>query len=276
MNCCAIIVVYYPTDSTWHLVAVLCKSSYIGRVVIVDNTPENDRDYSILNDEKLITILNEDNMGLGYAQNQGMRVAIQEGYEWACTFDQDSRPRQSLFDKYNDYVKSDACNNVGIVSTDYFDDMTRTAKYSNKEVIHPEVVISSGSMINIPAYISIGGFKEAYFIDQIDNEFCYRMRKNGFTISVLPGTDMVHSMGNIKVHNFFGCQIVTYNQNPIRTYYRTRNIIWMMREYKDWTLTKNKIKILLKDIPRILIEEQKLRKFKMLVKGLKDGLCRSE
>ena len=83
---------------------------------------------------------------------------------------------------------------------------------------------------------------------------------------------MEHRIGNLRRVKFIK-SFYTYNQPPFRVYYRTRNIVWFIKEYReDKELHKVKIKELITDSIRIFFEDDSIGKYKQFVRGLKDGI----
>ena len=42
--------------------------------------------------------------------------------------------------------------------------------------------MTSGSLLDLSAYEAVGPFMDELFIDQVDNEFCLRLRAAGFSV----------------------------------------------------------------------------------------------
>lgn len=274
---CVIMVSYYPKERTSKAIDALLSMKEIELVIIVDNTPTDIdyfTNYSYI--KKIEVIKLKENIGIAKAQNIGINRAVELGYDWVVTSDQDTIFYEELCKKYLKYISYDyntkGFENVGLIGTDYIDIATNRPKYNNQDIIEVVETISSGSLVNTQICKQLGGMKEKYFIDQVDNEFCYRLRKCGFRIIILPQIGMEHQIGNINQRKFLWKTICTYNQAPIRTYYRTRNSIWFAREYHDTKLRTDKIKSLMFDIVRITYEKEKAKKMFMFIKGIRDGL----
>lgn len=273
INIAVLIVSYNPDERLVSSINNLKKIDAIGNILIVDNSEcENLVILKVSKESKVQVICNKKNLGIAAAQNKGMQLLNEYGFEWVLTLDHDTIIYETLINKYIDYINKNDCYDVGILCTDYYDIGTGKKKFgfNNKQEICE--TISSGSLLNVKILMKLGGMKEFYFIDQVDNEYCYRIRKNKYKIVLLPGADMEHRLGNIKVYHFLSKEFCVYNQPPIRTYYRTRNIILFMREYTDSYLWRIKRKDLLKDLVKIVFEKQRLKKYKMFIKGLIDGI----
>jgi len=268
----ALIVTYYPSNKTILNVCELSKNNLVPVILIVDNTGE---DNEVLDElakiRKVKIIKNEKNMGIAYAQNVGIKYLINESYSFVITYDQDSVIVDNPIQLFSDYIDSNDMGRIGIITSNYIDKRINKVEYDIKTPILTDVVISSGSVINIKSFVDVGGMKEYYFMDQVDNEYCYRLVNKNYDILVLPFIGMCHELGNIKMINILGFKFYTYNQNPMRTYYRTRNSIYFKSEYKDNLLKKKISRQLRIDFIKLFFEKSTFKKIKMFLKGKKDG-----
>ena len=265
------IVAYDPDDRLEKSLRRLIENDRIARIIIVDNsdTDAGNR-YGI--DARIVYIPFKANKGIAFAQNTGIELAKKEGFRWILTLDQDTIIEADLLEKYNAFIESAETDRIAVVNSDYLDINTQTLKYGNTEPISVDYVISSGSLVNIAVYEKLGPFEEAFFIDQVDNEYCYRAVRNHYRILVLPGKGFEHRLGNSKRVKLFCKSFYVYNQSPQRTYYRTRNIKWFVQKYSDDKLLKKvKTKELRRDFIRIFFEKNTIKKLNMFAKGLKDG-----
>src|SRR4051812_37127020 len=89
---CAIVVAYFPDEKfNERLQAVLPQ---VARVVVVDNTPPGSAAPkladSLKDPAKVHLISNRANLGISAALNQGLHHALEAGFKWALTLDQDT------------------------------------------------------------------------------------------------------------------------------------------------------------------------------------------
>ena len=220
-------------------------------------------------DKKVFVISNRENKGIAYAQNQALKYLKEKGCEWALMFDQDSVANKTLEKAIEWLERENNSEKNAIVGLNYYDSRIDVYASLSSSPLDVEEVISSGSFVNIKICSILGGMKEHFFIDQVDNEYCYRVKKNGYSIVLLPFVCFDHQMGNIKKHSFFGSTFYTYNQKPIRTYYRARNLVLLSNEYPE-LLKRNKVS-LRKDFFKIMFENQKMKKYYYYFKGIKDA-----
>jgi len=94
-----------------------------------------------------------------------------------------------------------------------------------------ESVITSGCLLSLRAYAAIGPFRDDFFIDYVDTEFCFRARAAGFRIIESRAPLMSHSVGAATFHTVLGSKTWTTNHSAERRYYIARNNTVMLREY---------------------------------------------
>lgn len=273
---CAIIVTYNPDDKIYDRILLIYNQ--VDKVVIIDNNSsiECKRELiKISNKLNIHLILNEENLGIARALNQGINYAIKNKYKWILTLDQDSIVDKDLVKNlkltYKFYPDK---NKVGIIGTNFIDKNTglkyRMISSATKNWLEVDEVISSGSLYPVTLFNTVGYFREDLFIDQVDNEFCLRVRLNGYKIILSTYIGMLHSMGNMSKHKFFNKQIVCYNYSPLRYYYRTRNRILLAKEYfrKDIIWSLNRVIISVKEFLKVLLyENNKKEKIKFMLLG---------
>jgi rhamnosyltransferase len=91
-----------------------------------------------------------------------------------------------------------------------------------------DFVISSGSLISLEAAQEIGPFREDFFIDAIDIEWCLRAWHKGWSVWALPELIMDHQLGRGIIALPFGLKLV--DQPPHRLYTHFRNRLALIRE----------------------------------------------
>ncbi len=93
---CAVIITHHPDKSfQTRLVDIAAQ---VALVIVVDNgsfAQELAQIHS-LTGISIHLIMNQQNLGIATAINQGLTAAIEAGYQWAITFDQDSRPASNM------------------------------------------------------------------------------------------------------------------------------------------------------------------------------------
>lgn len=275
---CAIIVSYNIGKDIYR-----CFDSVIDQVnemVIVDNASADDT-VNILRDIKkkfpnVELIENKENLGIAAALNEGAKYAIEKGHKWALTLDHDSEAENGMvgkmMDAYNNLTDKEK-ESIGIIAPNY--EIIKGLAYKEK---YPSIIataITSGQLVKTDIFKKSGFYKEDLFIECVDHEFCLRVLKRGFKTLLAPGAVLKQRIGLPQLHNIFGKKIVACNHSPERYYYIFRNSIYLYKNYflvaPIWILNNmvSSIVILLKIL---FLEENKIKKFKMILKGCADGI----
>ncbi len=227
-------------------------------------------------------IENKINLGQGKALNQGVNLAISLGFKWVLILDQDSLLNSSMVDNliqayetcpFREKVKMIGSNCVykGIGEQKY------EKENDNECFFERDVIMASGTLLSANAYKVTGGFREEFFIDSTDVDYCLRIRKNGFRIIVAYDAIMTHEVGNSReFKNILGKKVLITNHSAKRCYYMTRNGLILVREYffrePSWVLRRIAWYFVIKPALIILYEENKLQKIKYMIKGMADAL----
>ncbi len=273
----ACVVLYNPEDDVFENIA-----SYIENVAllfIVDNSTSHNKQLikklqnSFANIEY---INNNDNLGIATALNIGCNKALEEGYEWILTMDQDSK-----FINFTDYL---ACleslkntQNIAILSanTNYNEEMALPAQpicnYEEKFS-----AITSANLLNLKLFEKIGKFEDKLFIDLVDYDYCIKAQLHNFKVLYFPNIFVKHALGTVFLRkNLFTKKMRAKREhNPQRTYYFARNYLYLSKKFgKDFPKELNILKIInilfVHEVTKILLyEDQKLAKLHAKFLGL--------
>ena len=224
--------------------------------------------------EKIEYIWNGENLGIASALNIAAKKAISEEFDWLLTMDQDSIFKENSFQFLVDYVNDNKdLSKLAIVSP-FHDTVLRDGHYPNPETVEtPIIVMTSGNLVNLTAYKKIGGYKDWYFIDCVDFDFCLSLIREGYQIHQVNKSILIHELGHTEKKKFLGKTYFTDNHNYIRRYYIVRNRHYILDEFsKDFPdycaaekrCTKGEIKRI------ILFEKDKIRKLRYMLKGYRD------
>ena len=181
----------------------------------------------------------EANVGLGAAYNQIIAAASAYGFEDILLFDQDSSPPASLvanlLQNIADLDRQGLRPGVIGPTPIHPDRHAYKIPYQSREAfpIHSSCrpvafVISSGSLIRVSAYSEIGPFREDFFIDGIDLEWCFRAQAKGYSCWVSDSVRMAHRLG-IGLVRIPLLNIHLVRQPPNRIYTMIRNTLAMFR-----------------------------------------------
>ena len=277
-NVCAIVVTYSPSKGFEERLGR--TSAQVGHVVIVDNSSQGEgwervQSAALLPNASLLQ--NPVNLGIAAALNQGVCWAQSRGFKWALLLDDDSVPAPDMLATL-------------VMAFDEFPDKSRLAVIGSNRILNPgkheqpnqngwwtvsDAVITSGSLLELGAAQRIGPFREEFFMDFVDFEFCLRARSLGFKIVEVMVPTMEHSIGARKTVRLLWFRIHEFNHRPWRSYYKIRNFMFVVRKYalKDpwwifrmsWAMTKT-------TIVAIFIEESRMAKLRYTLLGVYDGL----
>ena len=251
----------------------------VQEVVVVDNGSTDLEPIRQVEKCGVKVFYNEENLGIAAALNIGMKYALERGYTWVATFDQDSKPPpefvKRLLEPHDTYPNKD---HIAILSPVYRDEATGTVFQHGEQNGEPfqEVVstMTSGNLVKADALARVGLFEEDLFIDYVDHEFCLRARKSGFRVLESRTAILNHNLGETEKYTKFGLTFHATNHSPLRRYYNARNRLVVYRRYftsePRWVLKD--VLGFFKEVSKIiLVERDKEAKLKAVGQGLLHG-----
>ncbi|MEB3311043.1 MAG: glycosyltransferase family 2 protein [Snowella sp.] len=232
-----------------------------------------------------------ENIGVAGGLKIAIQWAIENNYDFLWTFDQDSQPNpDSLEILLSEYEYLNQQNiPVGIISPTIIDSQTQKIlpndlkrayrlqsldpnsnpsafQYYREQLYQCDVVITSGSLINLQAAKQAPLPNPDLFIDGVDWDYCLKLRQQGYHICVTQKTTMQHNFGTYLTN--LNQQTPIYIYSPLRYYYINRN-----HTYLETRLSSNpfyiflsllhRLKTLLKKIIKILIFEPDHKRLKI-------------
>lgn len=267
-----VVVLYNPQSLT----VINNINSYLenlDRLLIVDNSEvynEEVLNFYKANNKVKYEYLGQ-NMGIAFALNKGIDFAKLNNASMLLTMDQDSSFKSSEFIKFKNFLREKASlyNDAIIFSprqnVPYLDGKLGIEKVNS--------VMTSGNVILLGKINEIGYFDEKLFIDSVDHEFCFRIKKHGYGVYRINDIKLEHNLGEIETKKFFNKKLYVTNHNYIRRYYITRNLFYVMKIYSNSNIRFLKFAIsnLFWSILSIsLFETDKLLKIRSIFMGLKD------
>ena len=279
-NTCAVVVTYHPEASVLEHLSSL--RSQADGLVVVDNasglaTLELLRRESETLNFRLIE--SSQNLGVAAALNTGIRWAIENKFQWVALFDQDSTIPEGYLDAMHLCVASaEDPGRIAIVAPQYRDPLEDGLYMSRfaAEDGAPLEVMTSGSLLPTWIFEKCGWFDEAFFIYQVDHEFCFRVRKCGYRVQLCESAVINHLPGSSRTHKLFGLKSVTLTDHSAgRRYYQTRNGLILAKRYQErypqWSRTTRKS--LLWDGPLAILfaEPQRWKKLAYVARGVLDA-----
>lgn len=213
---------------------------YLSRLYVISNTPgEADQHLQHLLDGlggNITFVHNSRNEGIAHALNQGAALALRDGAGWLLTMDQDSyfEPAAAVayFELFAGRFMPDAAagiiapNSTGIAATGL-------ATTTTEEVT---AVITSGSLLQLSVWQKTGGFNNALFIDEVDFDYCYRIRQQGYLVIYCPAIPLSHQLGTKKTAGYMGGVVGKRSRtvhSPQRVYFMVRNYLYVRSQYRQ-------------------------------------------
>jgi len=283
---CAVIISYNAAEEL-----VECINSVfpqVNRIIIIDNNSEFstiDINAKIDKINKIQIIYNDNNMGVGYAFNQGIEFSISNGYKWTLLLDQDSvldeNMVQQMLASYKRLEGGDKVKTAllvpRIIEKNFDVELPAiiTSRMFNRKLYNPShdtfihFQITSGSLLDNEKVTSVGLLNERLFIDYIDFEYCFRILDHNYKIMQCKSAYLYHSLGESRKKYFLKYR----EHSPLRVYYQTRNRLYIIYKYgSKYTSVRNSeiVRMLLK-LPRIMfLESNKIQKIRFYFSGILD------
>lgn len=277
----AIMISYNPDENLFESVKLLINQ--VDKIIIVDNGSTLEKKKIIdsigkLDKEKIDIIFNEDNLGIATALNIGVKKALEYGYDWILTMDQDSKSSYNMIEKmlqvYNE-IDENKKKDILSIFPNFVDERVQSIE-ENSVMASYEYVdadITSGNLLKAEVFDKVGFFDDSLFIDLVDTDFCMRLNEKNIKMIKVRDAILYHSLGESQaVKSIFG-KFNTSNHSALRRYYMTRNRFYTWEKYKNlnsFTLNRDK-KLFKKEFIKIILgEKDKINKVKMIVRGYKD------
>ncbi len=289
---CAVVVTYNPDEALLERLAAIKRQAE--KVILVDNA-SGEESRAILQlaseDHHIDVVANTDNVGVAAALNQGIQKARDEGFEWVLTLDQDSEPSQGMLEElWAAYGTVANPERIAIIAPQVIDaEIGRRAPFlrkrfgpfyrrdrcDNSALEDVTAVITSGALVRLSVIEAIGGFREDFFIDYVDTEFCLRALSHGYRIAVACRAELKHRLGDRRKLRLGLFSLYPTFHSPVRWYSISRNRIPMLRAYSlrfpHW-LAYELVATIFTFLRMLLTEDQKGAKLSAVVRGTWDGL----
>ena len=295
MNVIAIVVTYGPDDRLdCQLDTLACQVSTIW---IVDNGSDEETIDRLQSHERALgprlkLILNEANQGLAAAQNQGIAAALGDGADWLLLLDQDSIPAKDMISQLLCAAENYDCpERIGFLSPIHGDDTGGTGSpvYAHGYgmgikrywLAEGEVddglafAMASGCLVPADRLREIGNMAADFWIDYIDYDFSFRIRRAGYRILGVGSARLRHRLGETHSRKVLGLSVGYRTHPAFRRYTIYRNRVRVMRAHGiqfPGFLAFEALSIT-KDLARLLlVEDDKLEKLRAIIIGVWDGL----
>ena len=278
---CAVIVTFHPDERFYGRVSQIARQ--VDGVVIVDNgsaPPTVSRLAEFASRANVRVIQNPANLGIATALNQGVEYALAHGYTHAILFDQDTDPAEHMVSTIRQIASRRAdIQRVAVIGVNLVDAATSKPWYrfpAGQEATEVKTVITSGSLISLQAAKKLGRFRDDFFIDHVDEEYCLRAGSNGYKVLITHEPLATHALGAPKFLRILWRTFGTSNHSATRRYYMTRNHIILAKMYAfrepAWVIRtlylRFKAFLLL-----LVLDDDRWSKLRLMSRGLRDGLA---
>jgi len=224
-----VVILYNPTMEVKHHI-----ESYlplVQKLLVVDNSEPASAIELDLPEDRVIYIADGENKGIAARLNQAALYSIAQNAGWLLTMDQDSFFDSSALQLYERCFNSfKAREEVAMFGLEY----EKKPSTTDCTALETDLLITSGSLVNLQVFQKIGGFDENLFIDEVDSEYCFKAITKGYKTIKFNNVYLNHSLGTVSYHlsfkNFRSTPRTLHS--PLRVYYMVRNHLYVAEKYE--------------------------------------------
>ena len=252
---CAILVTYRPWPGV--LANLEAVRRQVRHVIVVDNGSSDNSQAllaSLAGDPAVELVFNRENLGIATALNQGVTRALARDFDWIATFDQDSTvPEGYIAGLLAAHATYPERERVAVLAPLYRDrhlgfvfspggPMTA----DSQDDVPVSVTATSGNLVSAAALRAVGGFRDDFFIDLVDFEFCLRCRRAGWLVLEVRRVILDHAVGRLRQRRLLWKRAKINDYDAFRRYYQARNRLivgvhfvrfdprWVLRDAWDY------------------------------------------
>lgn len=248
-------------------------NSQVEQIFLVDNGSDNVNAVERLTNQyrSVQLIKNTENRGIAAALNQCCETSTKDGYQWIVTLDQDSVCPEHFVDGLSQFI--DVEEIVGIIAPLVVDRSVGVIGHHPNGYAEVRTCITSGAMTNLAVWNTLKGFDEKMFIDSVDFEYCYRVRKAGYKVIQTDQVQLNHSIGNASMCRFLFWKFKNMEHSAFRDYYIAQNNVYYPRKHKLWIhFLRGNARNLKSLLIVCFYEDNKTEKVKAIINGWRKGL----
>lgn len=285
----AVIITYFPEVEALRA-SLAGLAEQVERILIVDNATHDAAFDAFVRDlpAGVILLRNPVNLGLGAAMNRAAQWAAEHDSGYLLLLDQDSVVRPGMVATLLDALVTLAQSaKVAAVGPTFVDRRTgqpapfvrigfpfnRKIHCREGDTVECDFLISSGSLIPLAALAQVGCMDESLFIDNVDLEWCFRARSQGWQLHGVGSARMEHAIGDRIVRLPLGLGEVIVH-SPVRLYYMMRNRLLLYRRADTppvW-IAQDIPRLVLKLLRLALLVPPRIANLRHMLAGLRDGL----
>ena len=272
----ALVTLYNPSEKEFNNCRIL--SQQVDTVILCDNSQES-HETVFQNEENIIYITKNENLGLGAAFNVALK---NDTYGWKdddliIFFDQDSQIGEGYIQALQDeYRKIETLiPNLGCLGPVFYNTSNgRTERPRQKKNITDETyevsnTITSSLMMRYGNLKRIDFWNEKVFLDLADWDLCWRMQKAGMVCCMTEKVVLHHSVGNGEKK--VGPIKLRVGQ-PFREYYQTRDALYLLQE--NYVPLKMRLRLIanvtIRPVVHYLMLDDKKSRMKFIRRGIND------
>jgi rhamnosyltransferase len=259
-------------------------AAHTDALIIVDNSASDSvssllKSIAVELDARLV--LNARNVGVATALNRGVEIARSLSATHVCFFDQDSALDASFGEEMRRTIAAyDDVKPLGILGANFIRVGESSPTFpvtsaNGKPYLETTNIITSGSLYDIRMMSALGTFRDDYFIDSVDTEYCWRALRSGYAVCRTTKPLMHHGLGTPTSHCMLGLKLSTLNYSPLRRYLMTRNAVLVFREYLTTNTLEASALLAFQFKNAFLIaafERDKAKKLSSILRGLWHGI----
>lgn len=235
MRIAAVVILYHPEDEV--IANIRSYASNVETLYVFDNTemlnPDLKEKISHFPGARLFHY--GQNNGIAKVLNMACEMAIADGFDWLLTMDQDSSFNEPAIRHYFNCLRNlENKTETALIGPAYGRQNLPSSAGCAAEVVQD--TITSGALLNLSLFNTIGGFDENLFIDFVDIEYCVKAGMAGFKTLQLQNIYLQHMLG-IYVHRaslktLFLVKKEKLIHSPLRSYYIYRNALYLEHKYR--------------------------------------------
>jgi len=270
----AVVTAYHPDERLAAVVEAALRSC--AAVVVADNTPGTAPSLAEKLDHPRVTVLRSGhNKGLAGALNLGLDHLPADA-EAVLFLDQDSVLPPELVDGLLAHL---ADPGIGIVGPTPVDADTG-GRYERLAERHEAVadrpsIITSGMVVRRSCFEQVPRFREDFFVDCVDSDFCLRVRRAGQRVVRDANLVLPHSIGSGRDHHLGPLNVRVLHYPAWRHYWIARNGLVLSREFfsreRGFVLT-NALFTARWLVVTALFDDRRRSAVPAVLRGLLDGL----
>ncbi|QVI27575.1 glycosyltransferase [Mycolicibacterium neoaurum] len=230
------------------------------------------------------------NLGVATALNRICTAALEAKATWLVTLDQDSVCAPDMVgvllrqaDESTPLVTPFIIDRNKLTLDSYLSMTMPTVQYYRRAA--SKGAITSGCLLKLHVWQSMGGFDDLFFIDYVDYDFNMRLMRNGYRIARANQTYLLHEVGAARKTwlrtprksldgEWHWETFYSFGHSPTRCFYKARNRVLYTR--KHWRHIKFSNEGVLQ-IPQqvfltMVFERDRLTKLRAFISGFRDGL----